>query len=298
MTYKAGIRGLWAPCAPQGWHLRRYFTLSDRSICGRCSIFVGQNNPRSRGGGDFQVAKQQHPPSWEVPAPLVQTSLSLGKGYLGTTEDNLQLLFHMCHGLQEALLLDGMGSHFSIRPWWFLSLNYVRTSGRLDSGSSEVALEDLCAARRRCDIKPPSFFTFKFHGQVIKKQLPLIWVGEEDKRWPHFQASGFFYFPVCLISGVPAVLGLVKGMGELPNPPLGGPMFWKRHKALVRNDPEPLRLAWSLTCGIFRGPMSGGPFYKTNKETKEHGVRQDCEWLKSTLVGKHSCNFIPWSTLC
>lgn len=55
-----------------------------------------------------------HP--WEVPAPLVQTSLSLGKGYLGTTEDSLQLLFHMCHELQEAPVLDGMGSHFSIRP--------------------------------------------------------------------------------------------------------------------------------------------------------------------------------------
>lgn len=47
----------------------------------------------------------------------------------------------------------------------------------------------------KCDIKPSSVLTFKFHVQVIKKQLSVIWVRREDKPDLAFRPLEF-YLPV------------------------------------------------------------------------------------------------------
>lgn len=64
--------------------------------------------------------------------------------------------------------------------FFFFLVNYIRTSELFDCWSSaEVEVKDQWTAKFRCDIKPRSFFTFKFQVLVIKKQLPVIFCWEK-----------------------------------------------------------------------------------------------------------------------
>lgn len=92
--------GLVRTCAPQGQHLRRFFTLRTAirsSICGRYSVFMGRVTHRVGAEGLSRLLSNDILFPRDV--PLSPKHLSLGKGYLGTTDDSLQLLFHMCYQL-------------------------------------------------------------------------------------------------------------------------------------------------------------------------------------------------------